>query len=83
MTKDEAVAIASAYVKSRPDLKVRDASEAFLVPAAFREEPGATSDAWVVWFPYILPDEVDLMEPDSAAVEVDCATKAATLLSVL
>jgi hypothetical protein len=75
MTQDKAVGIANAYVENHPELgRVLRATRVVLMPARYRSRANARSDAWVVAYPYVLPEGVEYQEPDELGVEVDCET---------
>jgi hypothetical protein len=87
MTKTQAIEIATHYVLSRHDLSAEllqplQAKEVFVVPARFRE-PATLNDAWVVWFPYRLPEGVAIMEPEALGIEVDSGTGEARMTESL
>jgi len=81
MKEEQAIRIATDFVKSRPDLLadvIGPPRDVVRVPAQYRRFETA-DDAWVVWFPYRLPEGVLFMEPDALGIEVDGRTGEATV----
>jgi hypothetical protein len=86
VTKHKAMRIAADHLRVHAELRgccQPDPVDAVLISARFRLEPDATSDAWVVHFPRILPPDVLVQEPDTVGIQVDTASREVKVVPLL